>query len=273
MRRRIQSESELKIAKPPLVAHSRSLNLSCDAKSCEMQLIGHEKDSAQNPVQVANIEIPSTTDPENNLLLSNIRDNTYGNSCESDNISLPRDFGRPTSLSSVTSSRTSRGSDYFSSSSGIDGHPSVTVQNSGLELHSEITVVDGPGNRAVLNKVVESVPEEEEGFVDDNILAPDSREGEMQKLIESTSNKLESEKFSNGVSKSLSKDEKEISKVVSPKDINKKLSEVNFLSPVATQAMVSNPDLSYVDRIVIELLETEGMYVRALEDILAVCFK
>ncbi|XP_062908523.1 pleckstrin homology domain-containing family G member 3 isoform X1 [Mobula hypostoma] len=47
---------------------------------------------------------------------------------------------------------------------------------------------------------------------------------------------------------------------------------VNFrqlpLSPIATRAMAPNPKLSYVDRVVMEILETERMYVQDLRSII-----
>ncbi|XP_067847357.1 pleckstrin homology domain-containing family G member 3-like [Heptranchias perlo] len=47
--------------------------------------------------------------------------------------------------------------------------------------------------------------------------------------------------------------------------------DVNFrqvpLSPIATRAMAPNPKLSYVDRVVMEIIETERMYVRDLRSI------
>ena len=57
---------------------------------------------------------------------------------------------------------------------------------------------------------------------------------------------------------------------VSKKDINKKLGEVDNRQPVASMAMDPRYELTYVDRVILELVETERMYVRALEDILAV---
>ena len=54
---------------------------------------------------------------------------------------------------------------------------------------------------------------------------------------------------------------------------NKDLNDVDHLAPVANLAMVVNPDLSYVDRIILELLETERMYVRSLRDILTVSIR
>lgn len=51
---------------------------------------------------------------------------------------------------------------------------------------------------------------------------------------------------------------------------NKDLNDVDHLSPVANLAMIVNPDLSYVDRVLLELLETERMYVKSMRDILTV---
>ncbi|XP_038640083.1 pleckstrin homology domain-containing family G member 3-like isoform X3 [Scyliorhinus canicula] len=48
--------------------------------------------------------------------------------------------------------------------------------------------------------------------------------------------------------------------------------DVNFLqaplSPIATRAMAPNPKLSYVDRVVMEIIETERMYVQDLRSII-----
>lgn len=53
-------------------------------------------------------------------------------------------------------------------------------------------------------------------------------------------------------------------------DGNQDINNVDHLAPVSTAAMLANPDLSYVDRVILELLETERMYVRSMMDILTV---
>ena len=274
MRRRIRSESELKVtaSKPPLVAHSRSVNLSYDSASYKMQLIGQEKEEItanSNSIQTSRVDMPSASEPESRVLLQNI---SYNNPCENESIPLSHVTGRPTSLSSVTSSRTSRGSDYFSSSSAIDSHQPIGGHS---EIHSDSTELDGSAGRPMLNKVVEeSVREEdEEGFVDDDALSLNQPKKKTAKHINNSSNNLGSDRVTKNFRETFpDNDDKESGNLVSPKDINKKLSEVDYLSPIATLAMVANPNLSYVDRVIIELLETERMYVRALEDILAVSF-
>lgn len=49
---------------------------------------------------------------------------------------------------------------------------------------------------------------------------------------------------------------------------------INFrqhpMSPIATRAMAPNPKLSYVDRVVMEIIETERMYVQDLRSIIEV---
>jgi len=241
-----------------------------------MQLLGQEKEETaanctnSNPMQASSIEMSLTTEPESNLLLPNMKDISYDNSCENDSIPHSHGSGRPTSFSSVTSSRTSRGSDYFSSSSAIESHQT----NSHFDIQSDSADPDASAVRPLLNKVVEeSVHEEdEEGFVDDNDISPNSLEAKNNHMNNS-SNKLENERVSEPTAKTPSSGvDRENGALVSPKDINKKLSEVDYLSPIATLAMIANPNLSYVDRVIIELLETERMYVRALEDILAVSF-
>ena len=281
MRRRIRSESELKkkLPKPPLVTHSRSVNSSSETKVYDMQLIATEKfdssaaatECSSTSTHIAKVEI-SANEPENNLMIPNIRNTprTHDDSCKNDTVTSIRScVGRPTSLSSVTSSRTSCGSDYFSSSSANDPHQQSTSHISGSqnESHCDSLDTDGSVTRPLLKKVVESVREEEEGFVDDDSVPP--VKDPIEKHYNNSSNKLEAKRLT-APPEILHRAHKEGGNLVSPKDINKKLSEVDYLSPIATMAMVANPLLTYVDRIILELLETERMYVRALEDILAV---
>nr|XP_039258912.1 uncharacterized protein LOC120335475 isoform X1 [Styela clava] len=129
--------------------------------------------------------------------------------------------GRPTSLSSVTSSissRTSRGSDYFSSASSngqSDQQHQVTSYRLGLQT-----------------------------------VLPD--------LNETTPDETTKSKYTNSRAAAFAAHDRQ----------NKNLDDVDALAPVANLAMIANPDLSYVDRVILELLETERMYVRSLKDIL-----
>lgn len=53
---------------------------------------------------------------------------------------------------------------------------------------------------------------------------------------------------------------------------NRKASEISHIpaSPVITDAMAPNPKLTYVDRVVMEIIETERLYVRDLRSIVEV---
>nr|XP_009861732.2 uncharacterized protein LOC100184701 [Ciona intestinalis] len=172
-----------------------------------------------------------------------------------------RDSGRPMSLSSVTStlsSRTSRGSDYFSSASTGENGQVTSYRHGTFELLPDVREVV-PRKTSQTFRLHDSVREEEEGSDDE---APELPPKTLKK--------------ENGVSKHLTLPRNTRfnppttkPNTVSVRDINKKLREVDHLSPVSTMAMLADPHLTYVDRIILELIETERMFVRALEDVLA----
>lgn len=85
------------------------------------------------------------------------------------------------------------------------------------------------------------------------------------------SNKISSIASSHGPAKGRSKSDVNHARAAAFAAQDKDLNHVDHLSPVATMAMLANPELSYVDRVILELLETEQMYVKSLRDILTVC--
>ena len=269
MRRQIFSESEINTTVKP-VAAARSISLNTESEQSDMQLImknGLVQSETAACAEINRAKVINSKDTDRNFLQSGLKDINVENSVTDAMTAYTSFSGRPTSLSSVASSRTSRSSDYFSSASASESHQQLVSDCSGtqFDFSVESTEADSAAIRSTLNKVVESVQEEEEaeeGFVDDDNVDP--LKENQSKHYNNSSNKLERGKFRDHAMKIDCENE------ISVKDINKKLSEVDHLSPIATMAMVANPKLTYVDRIVLELLETETMYVRALEDILGV---
>uniref|UniRef100_H2ZF63 DH domain-containing protein n=1 Tax=Ciona savignyi TaxID=51511 RepID=H2ZF63_CIOSA len=171
-----------------------------------------------------------------------------------------RDSGRPMSLSSVTStlsSRTSRGSDYFSSASTGENGQVTSYRHGTCDLPNVREIYPEKPSRRVQSCLHDSVREEEEDLNGEapELPAVKKENGYIKHLtLPRNTNLTSSMKKHNAVS---------------VRDINKKLSEVDHLSPVSTMAMLADPHLTYVDRIILELIETERMFVRALEDVLA----
>jgi len=172
------------------------------------------------------------------------------------------DSGRPSSMSSWASSmssRTSRSSDYFPATCSSEAHLSL-LPSSGLpQLNYPI---DTPLTRYAAQSRVDAVDEEDE----EELKTCTGSDVTLSRIEDQTNADCDLKLSKSPATCNNTKQEK----VVSVKDINKKLSEVDLRSPIASGAMLANPELSYVDRIILELLETERMYVRALEDILGV---
>lgn len=258
MRRRIDSEpQESKEVKTPPFVQSRSLNFEPNAKTVDMQLISHdalgdqsESAEIQPEIQCAKSKRCSSDNRERCYISSGIK-HIQINHGETENLIVPFTGGRPPSLSSMSSTRTSRSSGYFSSAN------SVTQFDCQPDVNEFET-----GNRPTLKKVEE---EEEEKSNDPH--------HQREKFNNNNNNNIAKEKAFHSplgpMPYSAPKKRESLHKT-SAKEMNERLEKVDHLSPIATMAMIANPQLTYVDRVILELLETERMYVRALEDILAV---
>ena len=205
---------------------------------------------------------------------------------ECDNLNLPEPAhgpaGRLASDTSDAVSRTSRESGYFSCSSANESPP-LQVQASGVKIIVDPN--DPVDSKEIESKAVnhiEPVPEESE---DDTVRSAPEHQGQGSSCKQDFDNAA-------NISNSNAKEHNELQKEnhcssenaefqgklsiskrhdrVSVKDINKKLGELDHLAPTASMAMDASFELTYVDRVILELIETERMYVRALEDILAV---
>ncbi|CAK8692802.1 unnamed protein product [Clavelina lepadiformis] len=282
MRRRIQSDSKLKIQEKKTSLKTNHSISHPGPRNSDMHLFSSQENSTNEEpkrdiLQRFNTTHSNTSEkltappiiPEvainDDILLCEVASQDSGRPMSSASFSS----GRPTSLSSVTSSRTSRSSDYFSSSSSAgDIQHQYTSHCFGtqFEFPSELSEMENAGKRTVLNKLIESVREEEElevEFVDDPQYAPPANNNNSNSPTQAPENVTLVLPRQNSIGNG------KIHAEVSVRDINKKLSEIDHLSPVATMAMVADPQLTHVDRVILELLETERMYVRALEDILA----
>ena len=206
--------------------------------------------------------------------------------CENLNLpesSAPSSITRPASMTSVTSSRTSRESGYFSSSSANES-PQLQLQSNGIEITIDEDEHEEDENAARSTHII-SVPEEKE----------EDLKSSREDLDQSSTNQSNDESLNTDkpINEKSSKQQASYNQLhvnqnhcetltrhqvpkrhdrVSVKDINKKLGEIDHLAPTASMAMDASFQLTYVDRVILELIETERMYVRALEDILAVSF-
>ena len=187
---------------------------------------------------------------------------------------LDVDAVRPVSVTSVTSSRTSRESGYFSGSSNNES-PSLVVHCNGTQISTESTDVQAQKNDfQPAKKSMGSVPEErEEDLKKEEKVSNKSMEKAKPQISSKRSSMLENQVSLNNNTSQERLCPRVISKRhqrVSVKDINKKIGEIDPLVPMASMAMDASFQLTYIDRVILELIETERMYVRALEDILAV---
>ena len=263
MRRRIDSEpEERRQVKSPLLLQNQSLNFESNLKTCDMQLIAHEALDGHSETRDVQPEMQSVTtkrrssDGREKCYISPGVKQIHANHSISESLVVPYPGGRPPSLSSMSSTRTSRSSGYFSSAN------SVTQ----FDCQCDANDVE-PGNRPTLNKVVESLVEEEEEERLNDVMSQPSKSNTPEKHYNNSNNNAISFVAPSPYS-SFKKNE--TLHRVSAKEINERLEKVDHLSPISTMAMTANPQLTYVDRVILELLETERMYVRALEDILAV---
>jgi len=212
----------------------------------------------------------------------------FENNGDCERLNLPESskassIARLASMTSVASSRTSRESGYFSCSSSNES-PQLQLQPNGIEI-----TIDEDANERETEKnsthtpQIESVPEEKDEDIrrsmedlhqsSKNHSNDESLNGDKPTNKDSTKQKFSYNEHRINQNHCETQNKQEVPKRndrVSVKDINKKLGEIDHLAPTASMAMDASFQLTYVDRVILELIETERMYVRALEDILAV---